>query len=247
MSDGKKERETAPLMLASQDVFQAFVEQAKADPALLHRLASIFDYKPPFKRSAPVLPLPFERLKTVEVAIDDNGPPKTTKRKRDDRAALRFGCTIQVTTPVSSQVSKPCWRGRAQFREVSRLSLDALRLRREKKISQDYLDWLMKQVIPLATQRDWMIGCIRITTERQGSPYAEQQVILADRQGLEAHALTEAYLLSGRKTLVKLPPFVSTTSLGKPLSGTFVLQSRGARAFDQSKASWATGELEITA
>lgn len=229
------------------DVFRAFVEQAKADPAMLHRLAAVFNYQPPFRRSNPIVPLPIRRMKTIEVAIDDNGPPKPTKRVRPDRQALRFGCTIQVLTPASSQVSKPCWSGRAQFRSVSRLILDAPRLRREKKISQAYLDWLINEVIPMASTHDWMIGCIRIKTEKQGSPYAEQQVICASRVGLESNSLDNAYLITGEKVIAMLPSFVTTTSLGNPLSGSFVLQSRGAHPSDKSKANWKTGDLQVQA
>ncbi|MBB3881112.1 hypothetical protein JYA61_03795 [Sphingomonas pseudosanguinis] len=46
------------------DVFRAFVEQAKADPAMLHRLAAVFNYQPPFRRSNPIVPLPIRRMKT---------------------------------------------------------------------------------------------------------------------------------------------------------------------------------------
>jgi len=227
------------------DVFRAFVEQAKADPAMLDRLAAVFNYQPPFRRSKPIDPLPFRRMKTVEIAIDDNGPSKPTKRIRLDREALRFGCTIQVTTPASSQVSKPCWSGRAQFRSVTRLQIDALRLRQRKMISQDYLDWLINEVMPLAISNDWMVGLIRISTEKQGTPYAERQVICAERNGLETHCLRNAYLISGEKIIVMLPPFASTTSQGKPLSGSFIMQCRGVHPSDKSKADWKTGDLTI--
>lgn len=231
--------------LSGEQVFQAFIAQARADPTYLSRLAATFNYAPPFKKSAPILPLPFRRLKTVEVAIEDRGQPKASSRL--DRVALQFSCTIQVTTPASSQISKPCWRGRAQFRSPQRMAKDAVRFCREKKIDASYRDWLLQEIIPRCVAQDWMVGCIRIETDGQGTPYAHQQVILADRLGLEAHQLDNAYLLSGDNILVKLPRFVGTYPGGKKLAGGFALQSRGKRSHDASKAGWATGDIEVAA
>jgi hypothetical protein len=231
---------------SGEDIFRAFVEHARADPMHLSRLAAVFNYAAPFKRAAPILPLPFSRMKTVEVSFEDKGPAPQPKGTRPMREALRFQCIIQVTTPLSSQISKPCWRGRAQFRLPSRMLHDAAAMRKSKKISIEYLDWLTTEVVPLAAANDWLIGCIRITTEAQGTPYADRQIILVDRVGAEAHQLDTAYLLSGEGILARLPPFVKTYPNGKQLAGSFALQSRAIRANDQSKLAWATGEMEVT-
>lgn len=240
---------TAPTAeMSPEQIFQAFVDLAEQDPKILHRLAAKFKYRAPFKESKPITGLPINKLKTVEIGIDDKGEEKTTKRVRPDREALRFSCAIQVTTPSSSQVSLPCWTGRAQFRSPARMTKDVAVMLTKKLISKTHHDWLVSDIIPLALANDQMIGCIRVTTEGQGTPHADRQVILVDRAGLEAHNLAEAMLISnesGNTIMASLPRFDNLTSKGKALGGGFVMQSRGSRGGD--KLDWRTGDIQVAA
>ncbi|PTW49337.1 hypothetical protein C8J25_101845 [Sphingomonas faeni] len=238
-------------ILSNEGIYRAFVELAQNDPSYLQRLAAKFDYRAPFKQSAPIVALPISKLKTVEVGIDDKGapkPPKGKQRVREDRAALRFSCTIQITTPKSSQISLPCWTGRAQFRSPARMLKDARDMLKDKRIGQTYHDWLVSDIIPLATAHDMMIGCLRIGTEGEGTPFSDRQVIMADRVGLEAHELDSAMLVSnaaGKQVVAKLPHFDKLTSKGNALGGGFVMQSRGSRGGD--KLDWRTGDIKVDA
>lgn len=237
---------TAPAQtMTAEQVYRAFVAMAKEDPAYLVRLAAAFDHKAPFRKAAPILPLSIKAIRTVEVNLWDK-PPKITKRERPDRAALRFACNVQVTTAKSSQVSKPCWTGYAQFRTPERMAKDALDLHRKKSMSAAHRDWLVNDVVPMAQANGWLIGCLRIGTDQQGKPYADRQVIVIEQDGAERHALAGAHILSkaGDVTaMAELPAFASTTSTGRALGGGMVLQSRGSRASD--KLDWRTGEVRV--
>lgn len=236
-------------ILSNEAIYRAFVELVENDPSYLHRLAAKMKYRAPFKESKAVVGLPMTKLRTVEVAIEDKGPPKATKRVRPDREALRFHCTVQVTTPGTSQVSCPDWFGRASFRSPERMKIDATgELMRKKSITATYSDWLVNEIIPLATHNDYLIGCLRIDVEKGGNPHADRQVILIDRAGVEAGDLSGAILISkenGKTTMAELPRFDTKTSKGNPLQAGLSMQSRGARLSE--KLDWRTGEIKVAA
>jgi len=239
-------RQPAPSAMSPEQVYRAFVEMARADPSYLHRLAAAFDYAKPFKRTAIVEPMPFHKIVAVECAISDRGAA-TAKRERWDTGRLRFNTRIQLTTKTAQAISAPSWTGVADFRTAKRAKLDADRLHRQKTFSDAYRAFL-GDVIALAEAKDQMVGFLRATTDGDGTPHVEMQVIVADRAGLEAGTLDEAYLITKDATgvhMIRLPSFATTTSKGKPLSGSFSLQSRGVRSGVAEKSEWATGELKV--
>ena len=231
---------------SSEDIFREFVELAKADPMYLNRLAAVFSYQSPFKRSEAVKPMPVKNVTTIECAIDDAGAP-TSKRVRWDKCALRFSTKIQACTSADRRVSAPAWVGRADFREPKRAGYDADRLHRQKTFTDEYREFI-RDVERIATESDMLIGFLRAETDGQGTPHVQNQLILAKRAELEAHQLSGAVLMMRDEKgvlAISLPRFDTKTSKGKALGSGFKMQSRGIRSIDEDKRGWCTGELEI--
>lgn len=250
--------------------FAMVAESCKRDPAMIERLISMtgVDIIAAAKaRKAPVR-MPSTGIRAIECSISYS-PPRTPapskngkpQRVREDRAKLDYYVKIQVFGPRSRGLSDPLWTGAAQLRSPDRAAKDARIKGRRSSLSDGYACWIEEGVAPVARENDFLIGFLMDKRKGEGTHFHEFQVILVDRQELEARALSSAIILMQeevegerlnsdqtqpvyRQKLIKLPLFDDCTSSGKKLANTFILQSRGIIASGE-RNDWATGLIEL--
>jgi hypothetical protein len=250
--------------------FAMVAESCKRDPAMIERLISMtgVDIIAAAKaRKAPVR-MPSTGIRAIECSISYS-PPRTPapskngkpQRVRKDRAKLDYYVKIQVFGPRSRGLTDPVWTGAAQLRSPDRAVKDARIKGRRSSLSDEYACWIEEGVAPVARENDFLIGFLMNKRKGEGTHFHEFQVILVNRQELEARALSSAIILmqeqveegcvslDDRQTVyrqksIKLPLFDGNTSGGKKLANTFILQSRGIPA-NGDRDDRATGLIEL--
>lgn len=239
--------------------FSMVAESCKNDPAMAQRLIDMIGIEKletAKARRSPVR-MPITHIRTIECSIahspsraSPTGKDGKPRRCRPERDKLPYFVSIQITDPHSRGLSDPAWKGAAQLRTPERAARDARKNDHKTSLSKEYADWLDEAVLPFASQREFLVGFLMDKRKGEGTYFHEFQVILVSEDQLEARNLDGAVILSreadGRTTAIYLPPFSPSTGKGKPLSSSFVLQSRGVRTQGE-RSEWATGILGIRA
>lgn len=228
------------------EVFQRFVEMAKADPLHLQRLAHVFNYAKPFHRASSAKPFPIKALITLEAAIAPAKPSKA-KRQRADQGPHPFTMSLQAQTPKSNTVSDPMWKGRAYLGTPDRIERDADRQAKQKSISQPHREFI-GEMVELARDNGYLLGMVRSESDGDGSPYCGMTIVMVGREEVEAFDLNTAAAILHREgdatAMIRLPAFDTRTSRGNPLSGGYRLQCRASRSADL-RGDWSTGLFEF--
>lgn len=238
--------------------FELVAKTCEGDAAMLQRLISMIgpDIIAAAKARKVPVRMPTTGIRAIECSIAHSpsrarGQSKSGKptRVREDRAKLDYYVKIQLFDSKSQGLADPFWSGAAQLRSPDRAAKDARSKKLKTSLSDKYADWIDSEVIPAAKEADLLIGFLMDKRAGEGTYFHEFQVILVDRQELEARKLNYAIILS--KDVIDseiqsrsfiLPKFSERTSSGKLLSGTFILQSRGITKSGDRK-DWATGDI----
>lgn len=238
--------------------FELVAKSCEGDAAMLQRLISLIgpDIIAAAKARKVPVRMPTTGIRAIECSIayspprargqSKNGKPA---RVRKDRPTLDYYVKIQLFDSKSHGLGDPTWSGAAQLRSPDRAAKDARSKKLKTALSDKYADWIDSEVIPAAKEEDLLIGFLMDKRAGEGTYFHEFQVILIDRQELEARKLNYAIILSKdvidsemQSSSFILPKFSERTSSGKPLSGTFILQSRGITKAGDRK-DWATGVI----
>lgn len=242
------------------DLPTAFImvaEACKRDPAMAQRLIDMIgiDKLEAAKANTAPVRMPTIGVRAIEVAIGytatkqsketSSGKPK---RFRPDRSRLEYTVKIQMFGPTSRGLGDPFWTGATQLRSPERAKKVARSKEYLTSLSNEYAEWIENEIAPAAEANDLMIGLLADKRKGQGTYFHEFQVMLISRKQLEARNVESAILISrdnDTDRAIKLPRFDSQTSQGKPLGGSFILQSRGIVGSGE-RDDWATGRLTIT-
>ncbi|NVD46142.1 hypothetical protein [Qipengyuania atrilutea] len=244
-------------VLDQTTAFAMVAECCKRDPAMAQRLINMIgiDKLEAAKANKAPVRMPTIGIRAIEVAIGYTATkqPKETsagkpKRFRPDRSKLEYTVKIQIFGPTSRGLGDPFWTGATQLRSPERAKKVARSKEYLTSLSNEYAEWIENEIAPAAEANDLMIGLLADKRKGQGTYFHEFQVMLINRVQLEARKVETAILISrdnNTNRAIKLPRFDTQTSHGKPLGGSFVLQSRGIVGKGE-RDNWATGLVTIT-